>query len=248
MVCHPACRTHRRDGRTLGPAARRVVRRPQSRSRRRDRDRRDTGGQRGADGPAPRGFGENPVAIYHDPDLPPSHHYLAAYRWLDVMFGADAVVHLGKHGNLEWLPGKTLGMSSSCGTDAALGDLPLIYPSWSTIRGGHAGQTPRPRHARGSPDSADGQGRNVRRHRAPGTTARRACQHRGARPRQAARHPAADLDAHAGRQDGSRPRARRPARRGLVRRHAAACRRLAVRDQGRPDPRRTAHPGRKAHG
>jgi cobaltochelatase CobN len=76
----------------------------------------------------PRGFGDNPVAIYHDPDLPPSHHYLAAYRWLDTVFGADAVVHLGKHGNLEWLPGKTLGMSSACGTDAALGDLPLIYP------------------------------------------------------------------------------------------------------------------------
>ena len=80
----------------------------------------------------PRGFGENPVAIYHDPDLPPSHHYLAAYRWLDGAFGnsfrADVVVHLGKHGNLEWLPGKTLGMSSSCGTDAALGDLPLVYP------------------------------------------------------------------------------------------------------------------------
>lgn len=80
----------------------------------------------------PRGFGENPVAIYHDPDLPPSHHYLAAYRWLDNSFSnsfhADAVVHLGKHGNLEWLPGKTLGMSASCGTDAALGDLPLVYP------------------------------------------------------------------------------------------------------------------------
>ena len=76
----------------------------------------------------PRGFGENPVAIYHDPDLPPSHHYLAAYRWLDDVFGADAIVHLGKHGNLEWLPGKTLGMSAACGTDAALGDLPLIYP------------------------------------------------------------------------------------------------------------------------
>ena len=80
----------------------------------------------------PRGFGENPVAIYHDPDLPPSHHYLAAYRWLDSAFpgsfGADAVIHLGKHGNLEWLPGKTLGMSAACGTDAALGDLPLIYP------------------------------------------------------------------------------------------------------------------------
>ncbi|PQD98527.1 cobaltochelatase subunit CobN [Mycobacterium sp. EPG1] len=80
----------------------------------------------------PRGFGENPVAIYHDPDLPPSHHYLAAYRWLDRGFSnsfeADAIVHLGKHGNLEWLPGKTLGMSSACGTDAALGDQPLIYP------------------------------------------------------------------------------------------------------------------------
>ncbi|MEV0246949.1 cobaltochelatase subunit CobN [Nocardia sp. NPDC050712] len=78
----------------------------------------------------PRGFGENPVAIYHDPDLPPSHHYLAAYRWLSAPegFGADAMVHLGKHGNLEWLPGKTLGMSASCGTDAALGELPLIYP------------------------------------------------------------------------------------------------------------------------
>jgi cobaltochelatase CobN len=76
----------------------------------------------------PRGFGENPVAIYHDPDLPPSHHYLAAYRWIDAVFGADAVVHLGKHGNLEWLPGKTLGMSAACGPDAALGNLPLIYP------------------------------------------------------------------------------------------------------------------------
>ena len=76
----------------------------------------------------PRGFGENPVAIYHDPDLPPSHHYLAAYHWIGAVFGADAVVHLGKHGNLEWLPGKTLGMSSACGADAALGNLPLIYP------------------------------------------------------------------------------------------------------------------------
>ncbi|WP_045742845.1 cobaltochelatase subunit CobN [Actinoplanes rectilineatus] len=76
----------------------------------------------------PRGFGANPVAIYHDPDLPPSHHYLAAYRWVADSFGAHAVVHVGKHGNLEWLPGKNVGMSASDGTDAALGDLPLIYP------------------------------------------------------------------------------------------------------------------------
>jgi cobaltochelatase CobN len=76
----------------------------------------------------PRGFGENPVAIYHDPDLPPSHHYLAAYRWLAGDFGADAVVHLGKHGTLEWLPGKGLGLSAGCAPDAVLGDLPLVYP------------------------------------------------------------------------------------------------------------------------
>jgi cobaltochelatase CobN len=76
----------------------------------------------------PRGFGEKPVAIYHDPELPPSHHYMAAYRWLEEGFGAHAVVHMGKHGNLEWLPGKNLGMSSGCGPDAALGNLPLVYP------------------------------------------------------------------------------------------------------------------------
>ncbi len=76
----------------------------------------------------PRGFGENPVAIYHDPALPPSHHYLAAYRWLAHSFGADAVVHLGKHGTCEWLPGKGLGLSAECAPDAVLGDLPLIYP------------------------------------------------------------------------------------------------------------------------
>jgi len=76
----------------------------------------------------PRGFGQNPIAIYHDPDLPPSHHYLAAYRWLAEDFGAHAMVHVGKHGNLEWLPGKTAAMSASCATDAAIGDLPLVYP------------------------------------------------------------------------------------------------------------------------
>lgn len=81
----------------------------------------------------PRGFGENPIAIYHDPDMPPSHHYLATYRWLEAApseggFGADAVVHMGKHGTMEWLPGKGLGLSAGCGPDAVLGELPLIYP------------------------------------------------------------------------------------------------------------------------
>jgi cobaltochelatase CobN len=76
----------------------------------------------------PRGFGENPIAIYHDPDLPPTHHYLAAYWWIIEEFGADAIVHLGKHGTLEWLPGKSLGLSPACAPDAALRDVPLFYP------------------------------------------------------------------------------------------------------------------------
>ncbi|MGH9154249.1 MAG: cobaltochelatase subunit CobN [Acidimicrobiales bacterium] len=76
----------------------------------------------------PRGFGDNPIAVYHSPDLAPTHHYLAFYRWLDDGWGADAVVHAGKHGTLEWLPGKGLGLSAGCHPDAALGDLPLVYP------------------------------------------------------------------------------------------------------------------------
>lgn len=76
----------------------------------------------------PRGFGEHPIAIYHDPDLPPSHHYLATYRWIEEAFGAHAIVHVGKHGNLEWMPGKNLALSAGCGPDAALGSLPIVYP------------------------------------------------------------------------------------------------------------------------
>ncbi|MFC4338088.1 cobaltochelatase subunit CobN [Salininema proteolyticum] len=76
----------------------------------------------------PRGFGDNPVAIYHDPDLAPTHHYMAAYWWIERIFQADAIVHIGKHGTLEWLPGKGVGLSSECATDATLTDLPLFYP------------------------------------------------------------------------------------------------------------------------
>ena len=76
----------------------------------------------------PRGYGEDPVGIYHDPELPPTHHYLACYRYIDRVWRADAIVHLGKHGTLEWLPGKMLALSPGCAPDAALGDIPLIYP------------------------------------------------------------------------------------------------------------------------
>jgi cobaltochelatase CobN len=76
----------------------------------------------------PRGFGANPIAVYHSPDLPPTHHYVAFYRWLDEVWSADAIVHVGKHGTLEWLPGKGVGLSAACWPDAALGDVPLFYP------------------------------------------------------------------------------------------------------------------------
>ncbi|HEY3810553.1 MAG TPA: cobaltochelatase subunit CobN, partial [Acidimicrobiales bacterium] len=65
---------------------------------------------------------------YHSPDLPPTHHYLGFYRWLDEGWGADAIVHAGKHGTLEWLPGKGVGLSAACFPDVALGDLPVVYP------------------------------------------------------------------------------------------------------------------------
>ncbi len=76
----------------------------------------------------PRGFGENPIAIYHSPDLAPTHHYIAYYRWVRDVFGADAILHLGKHGTLEWLPGKGIGLSSSCYPEVAMDDVPLFYP------------------------------------------------------------------------------------------------------------------------
>lgn len=76
----------------------------------------------------PRGYGMDPDAIYHTPDLPPTHHYYALYRWLRDEWRADAIVHVGKHGTLEWLPGKGVGVSQTCFPDALLGDLPLFYP------------------------------------------------------------------------------------------------------------------------
>ncbi|HWW78690.1 MAG TPA: cobaltochelatase subunit CobN [Steroidobacteraceae bacterium] len=76
----------------------------------------------------PRGYGMDPDAIYHQPDLPPTHHYYAVYRWLRDEWGAHAIVHVGKHGTLEWLPGKGVGLSEDCFPDAILGDLPLFYP------------------------------------------------------------------------------------------------------------------------
>jgi cobaltochelatase CobN len=76
----------------------------------------------------PRGYGMDPNAIYHRPDLPPTHNYYALYRWLKDVWGADAMIHLGKHGTLEWLPGKSVGLSETCYPDTFLAELPLFYP------------------------------------------------------------------------------------------------------------------------
>ena len=75
-----------------------------------------------------RGYNIDPAESYHDPDLPPPHGYLAFYAWLRYTFGAQAVVHLGKHGNLEWLPGKAVALSENCFPEAAFGPLPHLYP------------------------------------------------------------------------------------------------------------------------
>ena len=83
----------------------------------------------------PRGFGEDPEKIYHDPYCAPTHHYLGFYHWLRDVWQADAAVHVGTHGNLEWLPGKNAGLNDTCYPDAALGDLPNIYPYHMTITG-----------------------------------------------------------------------------------------------------------------
>ncbi|MGO8920927.1 MAG: cobaltochelatase subunit CobN [Stellaceae bacterium] len=75
-----------------------------------------------------RGYDIDPAASYHAPDLAPPHGYLAFYAWLALGLRAQAVVHMGKHGNLEWLPGKALALSAECFPEAALGPLPHLYP------------------------------------------------------------------------------------------------------------------------
>jgi cobaltochelatase CobN len=75
-----------------------------------------------------RGYNIDPTETYHSPDLVPPHHYLAFHFWLRHRWGADAVVHMGKHGNLEWLPGKAVALSETCWPEIALGATPHLYP------------------------------------------------------------------------------------------------------------------------
>ncbi len=75
-----------------------------------------------------RGYNIDPTETYHSPDLVPPHNYLAFYFYIRHHWRADAVVHMGKHGNLEWLPGKATALSEDCWPEAILGPTPHIYP------------------------------------------------------------------------------------------------------------------------
>ena len=75
-----------------------------------------------------RGWGENSTDIAHSPTLPPTHQYIAFYMWLQKNMGANAVIHMGTHGTLEWLPGKSVGLAGDDWPDVLLGNVPNIYP------------------------------------------------------------------------------------------------------------------------
>jgi cobaltochelatase CobN len=76
----------------------------------------------------PRGYTTDPESIYHSPDLVIPYHYHGYYRWIRDVFKADVVIHFGKHGTMEWLPGKSVGLSESCFPDIVISDLPNVYP------------------------------------------------------------------------------------------------------------------------
>jgi cobaltochelatase CobN len=75
-----------------------------------------------------RGLADDRKAGYHDMTCPPRHAYLALYAWLRETEKIDALVHLGTHGTLEWLPGKALALSAECWPEAVLGAVPVVYP------------------------------------------------------------------------------------------------------------------------
>jgi len=76
----------------------------------------------------PRDTEADAADIYHNPEVPIPYHYHGYYQWIKNVFKADAVIHFGTHGTLEWLPGKSVGLSGSCFPDIAIDDLPNIYP------------------------------------------------------------------------------------------------------------------------
>ena len=97
---------------------------------------------------------------YHDTTTPPRHAYVAFYAWLREVEQIDAMIHLGTHGTLEWLPGKALALSAACFPEAVLGPVPVVYPFIVNNPGrGRAGEAPPRRGDDRAPDAAAGRGR-----------------------------------------------------------------------------------------
>ncbi len=201
----------------------------------------------------PRGFGENPVAIYHDPrpaaEPPlPGRLPVAGARLRRARGGAPGQArHAGMAAGQE--PGPVGPVRARRGARQPAAHLPV--PDQRPRRG-HPGQAAGARHHRRPPGAADDPGRDLRRPGQARAAAGRARQHRRARPGQAAGRPRADLDADPGLPARPRPRPRRTAARRRVRRLRAARRRLALRGEGRADQGRAARarggPGRTGAG
>lgn len=85
--------------------------------------------------PSRAGAGEDAEAVYHDLHIPPTHQYLGFYEWLQHVWGADAVIHMGTHGTQEWLPGKGVAQDRDSYGDITIGDMPNLYPYFMTIAG-----------------------------------------------------------------------------------------------------------------
>ncbi len=75
-----------------------------------------------------RGRSEDRRADYHDPVLPPRHELMAFGCWLQQKAEIDAIIHVGAHGTLEWLPGKAVALTPDCFPEIMTGGLPVIYP------------------------------------------------------------------------------------------------------------------------
>ena len=163
----------------------------------------------------PRGFGENPMAIYHDPDLPPSHHYLAAYRWLEAGVRRARGRAPGQARHLRVAarqgPRPVRGVRAGRGARRPAAGLPVHR---ERPRRGHPGQAARPRDDHRPPDPADGPRRQLRRPGQAGAAAGRVRHGQRAGPGQAPGRPGPDLGADLRRATAPRPargrRARRP--------------------------------------
>ena len=75
----------------------------------------------------PMGYEGDPMRMLFEGGLAPTHAFSHFYRWLREDFGANAVLHFGTHGSLEFMPGKQVGLSGQCWPDRLIADLPNVY-------------------------------------------------------------------------------------------------------------------------